>query len=462
MALLRGCSVHFFPEAAAGIFCGLLIDFIFEYPNEKRRPKMLKRKVSAILVLILAVITAFACAFAADTCIRRNRQMSAPKAKEIGKFRFLNDKSDAEGVSFEVIGVREVGSDVVLDLLWVNNSGNPIEYGKAYELYRLKEENWKEIDTELFFPDVCYSINSGSVGGISYTIPGHVDMTAGERYRLQTEFRFQNGDEYSEPLKNLLVFEIVKAAEYIPKESYAYRSEHGFATLCLDPDNKTFSLMLSLLSSYWPHGRYTETDGYIVCKADDETGNTYTFRRENETLVFEAGRSSQVPVYRYGQTDKTADSCVPDGAVFRQGLFGSEADVPSLRIKLKADTEIENDEFLAALCSCDWTVPTSDGSGQMINTNVCGPGIGAEINLPEANISLPAEAALQFDTQPDTVTVKCLKKGNSIEDICNIDRSDGNYSFSLKNGEYVYRITAEWQNGDRAEYGFAACCSTTA
>lgn len=416
---------------------------------------MLKRKVSAIVVLILAVITVVACASAAVTRIRRNRQMSAPKAKEIGKFRFLNDKSDAEGVSFEVIGVREVGSDVVLDLLWVNNSGNPIEYGKAYELYRLKEENWKEIDTELFFPDVCYSINSGSVGGVSYTIPGHVDMTAGERFRLQTEFRFQYGDECSEPLKNLLEFEIVKAAEYIPKESYTYRSEHDFATLCLDPDNKTFSLVLSLLSSYWPHGRYTETDGYIVCKADDETGNTYIFRRENETLVFEAGRSSQVPVYRYGLTDKTADRCVPDGAVFRQDSFSSKTDVPSLCIKIKADAEIENDGFLAALCGCDWTVPISDGSGQMINTNACGPGIGAEINLPEVSISLPAEATLQFDTQPDTVMVKCLKKGSSVEDICNIDRSDGNYTFSLKTGEYVYRITAEWQNGNCAEYGFA-------
>mgnify|MGYP001138257689 CR=1 FL=1 len=423
---------------------------------------MLKRKVSAIVVLILAVITVFACAFAAVTYIRCVRHMSTPKAKEIGKFCFLNAESDAEGVSFEVIGVRELGSDVVLDLLWVNNSGNPIEYGKAYKLYRLKEENWKEIDTELFFPDVCYSINSGSVGEVSYTIPGHVDMTAGERFRLQTEFRFQYGDECSEPLKNLLVFKIVKAAEYIPKESYTYRSEHDFATLCLDPDNKTFSLVLSLLSSYWPHGRYTETDGYIVCKADDETGNTYTFRRENETLVFEAGRSSQVPVYRYGLTDKTADRCVPDGAVFRQDSFSSKTDVPSLLIRLEADTEIENDEILAALFGCDWTVPISDGSGQMINTNACGPGIGAEINLPEVSISLPAEATLQFDTQPDTVTVKCLKKGSSIEDICNIDRSDGNYTFSLKTGEYVYRITAEWQNGDRAEYGFATCSSTTA
>ena len=414
---------------------------------------MLKRKVSAIWVLILAAITVSACIFATVIYIRYGRQ-APDKAREIGQFRFLKAESDSAGVSFEVINVREVGSDVVLDLQWVNNSGNPIEYGKAYELYRLKEENWKEIDTELFFPDVCYSINSGSVGGVSYTIPGHVDMTAGERFRLQTEFRFQYGDECSEPLKNLLEFEIVKAAEYIPKESYTYRSEHDFATLCLDPDNKTFSLVLSLLSSYWPHGRYTETDGYIVCKADDETGNTYIFRRENETLVFEAGRSSQVPVYRYGLTDKTADRCVPDGAVFRQKSFSSKTDVPSLLIRLEADTEIENDEILAALCGCDWTVPISDGSGQMINSNACGPEIGAEINLPEANISLPAEAALQFDTQPDTVTVKCLKKGNSIEDICNIDSSDGKYSFGMKNGEYVYRITAEWQNGNRAEYGF--------
>ena len=414
---------------------------------------MLKREVSAIWVLILAAITVSACIFATVIYIRYGRKVP-DKAREIGQFRFLKAESDSAGVSFEVINVREVGSDVVLDLQWVNNSGNPIEFGKSYELYRLKEGNWKEIDTELFFPDICLSINSGSVGGVSYTIPGHVDMIAGERYRLQTEFRFQNGDEYSEPLKNLLVFEIVKAAEYIPKESYAYRSEHGFATLCLDPDNKTFSLMLSLLSSYWPHGRYTETYGYIVCKADDETGNTYTFRRENETLVFEAGRSSQVPVYRYGLTDKTADRCVPDGAVFRQDSFSSKTDVPSLCIKIKADAEIENDGFLAALCGCDWTVPISDGSGQMINSNACGPEIGAEINLPEANISLPAEVSLQFDTQPDTVTVKCLKKGSSVEDICNIDRSDGNYSFGLKNGEYGYRITAELQNGNRAEYGF--------
>ena len=215
-----------------------------------------------------------------------------------------------------------------MDLQWVNNSGNPIAYGEAYELYRLKDGKWEKIDTKLFFSDICYCISSGSVGKISYTIPGHVDMISGERYRLQTEFRFQYGDEYSEPLKNRLEFEVVKATEYIMKEAYTYRSEHDFATLYLNPDNNTFSFSLSLLSSYWPHGKYTEKSGHIICKAADNTGNTYTFRREKDSLVFVAGRSSEIP--QWPSSDRKAIGRVPDGAVFRQLPFSLGTDVPSL------------------------------------------------------------------------------------------------------------------------------------
>lgn len=288
---------------------------------------MLKRKVSAIWILILAVITATACIFATVIYIRYGRQ-TPNKARELGQFRFLKAESDSAGVSFEVINVREVGSDAVLDLRWVNNSGNPIAYGNAYELYRLKDGKWEKIDTKLFFPAICYCINSGSVGRISYTIPGHVDMTEGERYRLQAEFRFQHGDEYSEPLKNRLEFEIVKATKHVPKEAYTYRSEHDFATLYLDPDNHTFSLSLSVLSSYWPHGKYTEKSGYIICKAADNTGNTYTFRREKASLVFVADRSSEIP--QWSSSDKKAIGRVPDGAVFHQLPFSLGTDVPSL------------------------------------------------------------------------------------------------------------------------------------
>lgn len=184
---------------------------------------MLKRKVSAILVLILAVITVVACAFAAVSCIRRNRQMSAPKAKEIGKFRFLNDKSDAEGVSFEIINAREVGSDCVLDLRWVNRSGKTIEYGASYELFRRENGKWVKIEPEpeLIFPSIGYSINSGFTAELSYTIPSQYKLSPDERYRFQATFRFQRGSELSEKMINSLEFE----AEGEIDSNGIYRSE---------------------------------------------------------------------------------------------------------------------------------------------------------------------------------------------------------------------------------------------
>ena len=168
---------------------------------------MLKRRVSAIWVIIFALITAAACIFATVIYIRYGRQATS-KARELGQFRFLKAESDSAGVSFEVINVREVGSDVVLDLRWINSSGNPIVYGEAYELYRLKDGNWEKIDTKLFFPAIVYSINSGSVGRISYTIPAQYKLIPNERYRFQATFQFQCGSELSGTMVNSLEFEV--------------------------------------------------------------------------------------------------------------------------------------------------------------------------------------------------------------------------------------------------------------
>lgn len=160
---------------------------------------MLKRKVSAIWVLILAVITVFACAFAAVTYIRCDRHMSTPKAKEIGKFRFLNAESDAEGVSFEIINAREVGSDCVLDLRWVNRSGKTIEYGASYELFRRENGKWVKIEPEpvLIFPSIGYSINSGFTAELSYTIPSQYKLTLTRDIAFRQHFNFGAGSELS-------------------------------------------------------------------------------------------------------------------------------------------------------------------------------------------------------------------------------------------------------------------------
>lgn len=427
---------------------------------------MLKRRVSAIWILILAVITAAACIFATVIYIRYGRQ-TPNKARELGQFRFLKTESDSAEVSFEVINVREVGSDVVLDLRWVNNSGNPIAYGEAYELYRLKDGKWEIIDTKLFFPDICYCINSGSVGRISYTIPGHIDMTEGERYRLQTEFRFQYGDEYSEPLKNRLEFEMVKAMEYVPNGSYIYRSEHDFATLYLDPDNHTFSLSLSVLSSYWPHGRYTEKSGYVICKAADNTGNTYTFRREKDSLVFVAGRSSEI--LQWSSSDRKATERVPDGAVFVAVPTKTNIGVPTLKINILT-TSGGAREFETSLCLGTWTTTENNSNNTGASIQFCGPDIGKESGLPEITTESVASRSdrkanrllLFFDTSPDKVTIKCMpKEGGNIRQIADIERDYMHYSFQLQEGCYIYRVIAEWNNGNRLEYGFIGSYSTS-
>ena len=427
---------------------------------------MLKRKVSAIWILILAVITAAACIFATVIYIRYGRQAPS-KARELGQFRFLKAESDSAGVSFEVINVREVGSNIVLDLRWVNNSGNPIAYGEAYELYRLKDGKWEKIDTKLFFPDICYCINSGSVGRISYTIPGHIDMTEGERYRLQTEFRFQYGDEYFEPLKNRLEFEIVKATEYVPNGSYIYRSEHDFAVLYLDPDNHTFSLSLSVLSSYWPHGRYTEKSRYIICKAADNTGNTYTFRREKDSLVFVADRSSEI--LQWSSSDRKATERVPDGAVFVAVPTKTNIGVPTLKINILT-TSGGAREFETSLCLGTWTTTENNSNNTGASMQFCGPDIGKESGLPEITTESVASRSdrkanrllLFFDTSPDKVTIKCMpKEGGNIRQIADIERDYMHYSFQLQEGCYIYRVIAEWNNGNRLEYGFIGSYSTS-
>ena len=306
---------------------------------------MLKRKVSAIWILILAVITAAACIFATVIYIRYGRQ-TPNKARELGQFRFLKAESDSAGVSFEVINIREVGSDVVLDLRWINSSGNPIAYGEAYELYRLKDGKWEKIDTKLFFPDICYCINSGSVGRISYTIPGHIDMTEGERYRLQTEFRFQYGDGYFEPLKNRLEFEIVKKT-----------------TIGVPP------LKINILTT----------------------------------------------------------------------LGGAH-------------------EFETSLCLGTRTTTENNSNNTVVSMQFCGPDIGKESGLPEITTESAASRSdrkasrllLFFDTLPDNVTIKCMpKEGGNIRQIADIERDYMHYSFQLLEGSYIYRVIAEWNNGNR-------------
>ena len=98
---------------------------------------MMKRKVSAIWVVVLALIAIAACAFAAVTYYRCEKQPE-PQFPENELLCVLDAGSDAEGVGFEVMRIGGGSVNLRLDLRWKNDSGKTIAYGQAFELYQIK------------------------------------------------------------------------------------------------------------------------------------------------------------------------------------------------------------------------------------------------------------------------------------------------------------------------------------
>lgn len=97
-----------------------------------------------------------------------------------------------------------------LDLRWKNDSGKTIAYGQAFELYQMKDGGWQKVTPErqVDYPAIQYSLPSGMDNELSYDLTAPYNLIAGERYRLQTEFRYEEGTEYSEPMANWVEFEV--------------------------------------------------------------------------------------------------------------------------------------------------------------------------------------------------------------------------------------------------------------
>ena len=323
---------------------------------------MMKRKVSAIWVVILALIAIAACAFAAVTYYRCEKQPE-PQFPENELLCFLDAGSDAEGVGFEVMRIGGGSVNLRLDLRWKNDSGKTIAYGLAFELYQMKDGVWQKVTPErqVYYQAIQYSLPSGRDYELSYDLTAPYNLIAGERYRFQAEFQYENGTEYSEPMAIWIELE---AKMHLPYK--------------------------------------------------------------------EAQPSGQITV-------------------------------PELQVNAMSGAMGETDEITASPCAFYWQSPEPNEDGTMSSIIGCGPAIGEESSLPEITAVRAGlvshrrsnEARLYFEVQPDTVRIQCVpQNGGEVETITEILPYDGGYAFDLKNGSFVYRVIAEWDDGNRVEYSF--------
>lgn len=99
-------------------------------------------------------------------------------------------------------------------------------------------------------------------------------------------------------------------------ESYVYTSDKDRANLLLNSDKKSFAFTSSWLDSHAYTGTYENDGKNITLKADGGT-DTFVFKVNGDELVFDASRSSKMPLYKYSGADGAkAEVCVPDGARF--------------------------------------------------------------------------------------------------------------------------------------------------
>ena len=98
------------------------------------------------------------------------------------------------------------------------------------------------------------------------------------------------------------------ADQYIPSGNYIMQEseEPSKPTVSLKDGNR-FTFTYSLLSSYYAVGSYEIDDGNLILKTDDGEYK-YVFKIKDNTLIFNAKESSEIPSY----------ANVPDGAAFEE------------------------------------------------------------------------------------------------------------------------------------------------
>ncbi len=102
-----------------------------------------------------------------------------------------------------------------------------------------------------------------------------------------------------------------------PYKKYVYSDSENELTqprIILFEQDHSFQFLYSLLSSYLNWGYYEIKDDNLILRTDDGK-YIYSFKIEENGLIFDAENSTELPEYKYS-FDEDAEAPVPDGAFF--------------------------------------------------------------------------------------------------------------------------------------------------
>ncbi len=122
------------------------------------------------------------------------------------------------------------------------------------------------------------------------------------------------------PEKVIQLFESIEKNNNIksnPYKKYVYSDSENELTqprIILFEQDHSFQFLYSLLSSYLNWGYYEIKDDNLILRTDDGK-YIYSFKIEENGLIFDAENSTELPEYKYS-SNEDAEAPVPDGAFF--------------------------------------------------------------------------------------------------------------------------------------------------
>lgn len=227
--------------------------------------------------------------------------------------------STAPGISISLIEANLSADPPYLKVEWKNDTPDEYIYGEEFDILYRKNGVFKSCAPQNIYFNSIGNILPINGRYIKTYYVSEFDMSKKGTYRFETgygeskqwfDFEIDVSDVGGAVNSNNA---IVNPYEY--PLVYSYSSENDSSELALDPQNKKFTLILSVLSSYFSVGTYEETDNFITAHTDDGA-YTYTFEKNGQNLIFAADKSSPLPSYSYSHGDEPKP-CVADGANFK-------------------------------------------------------------------------------------------------------------------------------------------------
>lgn len=224
-----------------------------------------------------------------------------------------NSEFDGLRLAVDSFTMTETGGE--LTIRWHNDSDETLMFGESFTLYR--EENGQYIDCytleEAYFHTIGYELPAGRFRDHTYDLSLH-DLSTGGMFRFESYCTVSDGD--GKKYRVWIDFEIPEDALTPPATPYItytmFDSDAVDApSISLSEDGRTFWFNYSMFSSHIGHGSCESIDETLFLY--DDNGDTYVFAIDNDTLIFDADRSSPLPTYQLRNEEFVS---VPDGAVF--------------------------------------------------------------------------------------------------------------------------------------------------